>query len=154
MLAECHEDLTEKNKVDHMITAMSQCTNSAIIAATTTILMNPEMRNNFLAVVNKMTEVIANIFPAVQLHRRGRIVACGQTGRGRGRGRGGGRGGRSPGGQGRGGGRGRGGGPGTNTGSHMCNRVDISDLTRWFPPAQWFKLSVDVQAEAKAANKV
>jgi hypothetical protein len=152
MLAECHEDLTEKNKVDHMITAMSQCTNSAIIAATTTILMNPEMRNNFLAAANKMTEVIANIFPAVQLHRRGRNVAFVQTGRGRGRGRGGGRGGRSPGGQGRGGGRGRGGGPGTNTGSRMCNGVDISDLTRWFPPAQWFKLSAEVQAEAKAAK--
>ena len=152
MLAECHEDLTEKNKVDHMITAMSQCTNSAITAATTTILMNPEMRNNFLVAANKMTEVIANIFPALQLHRRGRNVAFVQTGRGRGRGRGGGRGGRGPSGQGRGGGRGRGGGPGSNAGSRMCNGVDISDLTRWFPPAQWFKLSADVQAEAKAAK--
>ena len=34
----------------------------------------------------------------------------------------------------------------------MCNGVDISDLTRWFPPAQWFKLSAEVQAEAKAAK--
>jgi Ca2+-binding EF-hand superfamily protein len=55
MLAECHEDLMEKNMVDHMITAMLHCSNSAIIAATTTILMNPEMQNNFLAAANKMT---------------------------------------------------------------------------------------------------
>jgi hypothetical protein len=34
----------------------------------------------------------------------------------------------------------------------MHNGVDISDLTRWFPPAQWFKLSAEVQAEAKAAK--
>ena len=79
--------------------------------------MNPEMWNKFLAAANKMTEVIANIFPAIQLHHRGRNVASVQTGRGRGRGHGGGRGGHSPGGQGRGGGRGRGRGPGTNTGS-------------------------------------
>jgi hypothetical protein len=75
MLAECHEDLMEKNKVDHMITAMLQCTNSAIIAATTMILTNPEMQNNFLAAANKMTEVIANIFPAIQLHCQGRNVS-------------------------------------------------------------------------------
>ena len=34
----------------------------------------------------------------------------------------------------------------------MCNGVDVSDLTRWFPPAQWFKLSEEVQAEAKATK--
>jgi len=150
MLAECHEALTEKAKVDQMITSMSQCTNPAIVAATTTIMMNTEMRNNFVAAANKMTEVIANVFPVIQLHRRGRNVASLQTGGGRGRGRGG-RGGRGQRGRGRGGGggRGRGGGPGNNTGPRMYNGIDISDLTRYFPPAEWYKLTPELQTQAR-----
>jgi hypothetical protein len=70
MLAECNEAMTEKAKVDQMIASMSQCTNPAIVAATTTLMMNPEMRNNFVMAANKMTEVVANVFPVLQLHRR------------------------------------------------------------------------------------
>ena len=104
MLAECNEAMTEKAKVDQMIASMSQCTNPAIVAATTTLMMNPEMRNNFVMAANKMTEVVANVFPVLQLHRRRREIAS-LTGGDRGRGRGcGGRGGRF--GQGGGGGRG------------------------------------------------
>ena len=70
MLAECNEAMTKKAKVDQMITSMSQCTNPAIVAATTTLMMNPEMRNNCVMAANKMIEVIANVFPVLQLHRR------------------------------------------------------------------------------------
>jgi hypothetical protein len=145
VLAECKEQLTEKAKVDQMILSMSQCTHSAIIAATTTIMMNTEMRNDFVAASNKMTEIIANVFPALQLHRQRRNVASAQAGGGRGRGHG------RRGGRGRGGSRGRGqGGRGTaNAGPRMYNGVDISDLTKHFIPSEWFKLSEELRAESK-----
>ena len=73
--------------------------------------MTPNLQTDFVAAANKMAEVIAKVFPAIQLHRRQRGVASTQTsGRGGGGGRGrGGRGGRGGGRGGRGAGRGRGG---------------------------------------------
>ena len=132
ILAECNEAYTERAKVDQLITGMSQCTNPAIIAAITTIGMDTEMRSNFVAAANKMTEVVARVFPAIQLHRRGRNVASVDTaaGRGRGRGRSGNRSrGRGPWGRGNRGGGGRGqrgqgrgqGGPGRGRGRSNDN---------------------------------
>ena len=120
VLAESGEGLSEKYKVQTMIDGMKQCTNQAIISATTTITMTPTLQTDFVAAANKMAEVIAKVFPALQLHRRQRGVASMQTsGRGGGRGRGG-RGGRgSRGGRGAGrssGGRGRGAGGQTGSG--------------------------------------
>jgi hypothetical protein len=151
ILAECKEGLTEKAKVDEMISSMSQCTNPTVVAATTMIMMNEEMRNDFIKAANKMSERIATAFPAMQQSGRGRNIASAQTGGGRGRGRGG-RGGRGPGGRGRGGGRGRsqaGRGQGGRSGPHLYNGVDISDLTRYFHPEEWSKLSTQLQAKSR-----
>ena len=173
ILAECNEEYTERAKVDQLITGMSQCTNPAIIAATTTIGMDTEMRSNFVAAANKMTEVVTRVFPAIQLHRRGRNVASVDTagGRGRGRGRGGGRGrGRGHGGRGRGGGGGRGRGQGRGQGGPARGRggrsninngprvwhqgVDITDFTRYYDPTlEWPKLGFQMQNEIRAARE-
>jgi len=32
----------------------------------------------------------------------------------------------------------------------MCNGVDITDLTRYFPPSEWWKLTPEIHAEARA----
>jgi hypothetical protein len=152
ILAECKEGLTEKAKVDEMISSMSQCTHGAIVAATTMIMMNTQMRNDFVLAANKMSERVATAFPAMQQTGCGRNVASTQTGgRGRGRGRGGrgGRFGRGGGGRGRGqGGRGQG-GRGNPNGSQTYNGVDISDLTRYFLPEEWSKLSSQLQAKTR-----
>lgn len=146
VLADCGEAYSENFKVDQMIEGLSQCDNVNVKAATTSLRMNPELRSNFIASANKMSEVITMAFPAVQLHRKGRRVASIETG-GRGRGRGGG--GRG-GGRGRGRGRGRGGrggrgpsGHGGNPQGPQCNGVDVSDLTRYFSLAEWGKLSYE-----------
>ena len=101
VLAECKEGMTEKYKVQAMLEGMKQCTNQAIVSATTTIAMTPALQTDFVAAANKMAEVIAKVFPAVQLHRRERGVAS-MHAEGRGRGRGHGRGRDSDGGRGRG----------------------------------------------------
>jgi hypothetical protein len=146
VLADCGEAYSENYKVDQLIEGLSQCDNVSVKAAATTLRMSPTLRSNFIDAANKMSEVITMAFPAVQLQKKGRKVASIDTsGRGRGRGgrgRGGGRGGRGRG-RGRGG---RGGGPSGRSGNPQgtqCNGVDVSDLTRYFSPAEWSKLTYE-----------
>lgn len=79
-LAECGETYMEKTKVDQLIKVMQQCSNTAIIAAMTNVMMNEMTRSNFVAVANKMTIVVAQTFPAVLNSCRGRNVSFIQAG--------------------------------------------------------------------------
>jgi hypothetical protein len=56
VLAECKEGMTEKYKVQAMLEGMKQCTNQAIVPATTTIAMTPALQTDFVAAANKMPE--------------------------------------------------------------------------------------------------
>jgi hypothetical protein len=85
VLAECKEGLTEKAKVDELLSSVQQCTNPSIIAAATTVMMSNVMQNDFIAAANKMTEVVAKVFPSLQLNHCGRVASL-ETGQGRGRG--------------------------------------------------------------------
>jgi hypothetical protein len=71
MSAECGKAYMKKVKVDQMIQAMQQCNHTAIVAAITNVTMTEVTRSNFVAVANKMTEVVAQTFPAIQNTRRG-----------------------------------------------------------------------------------
>jgi len=68
VLAECKEGLTEKAKLDELLSSVQQCTNPSIIAAATTVMMSDVMQNDFIAAANKMTEVVAKVFPSLQLN--------------------------------------------------------------------------------------
>jgi hypothetical protein len=95
VLEECDEAYTERNKVSILLEKI-QSNNAQIQAAITTVRMSDALKADFNAAANCLSEIVATVFPAVQLRFGRKVSATTSNGRGRGRGQGG-RGGPRPG---------------------------------------------------------
>ena len=129
-MAEAKQPKTENEKVEILLQGMKQCDNVKVQSSVVYISMDNVLRNSFTAAVNKISEQIAQIYPALQPRETRKVSDVNAfQGRGPGRGRGRGRGGRGPG---RGGaGRGQ---------QQLVNGVDISNFTRNYSAEEWAKI--------------
>jgi hypothetical protein len=162
---------TEDEKVDIMLAGMSS-DNVQVAACCSTIRVMPELRMSFQMAADRLMELIGSITPRNTVNSNRGIAASkayygqeggrgyghegrGATGRGRGNGGGRGRGGR---------GRGRGdyhsqsnsyeeGANAMQGGQRFNNDIDISDLTRYFPEAEWYQLDRHIQDEIRSARE-
>lgn len=121
--------------VDALLNGIDVNASPNIIAAQSIIRFDDNLKNNFSAACNKLSEFIVKTTPITTGNqhgtRGGRQLSSYNTRGGRGRGRGG---------RGRGRGRGRG-GRGYGNNNNIVNGVDVSDPTKQFSPTEYSRLS-------------
>lgn len=142
VLEENGEGKSTRTKIEELLSKINS-NHADIRSAIGVIRMSSEYNNDFTLTVNKLSEVITQIFPSLQGRERGRRVsAAGMPRDSRNAGRGnayrGGRGGRH----------GRGGrGPGRGFRPNIVNGVDISNPNRYYTAEEWEKLPVPVRKD-------
>jgi hypothetical protein len=151
ILEECNEAYTERNKVSILLDRI-QSNSTQIQAAKTTIRMSNELKTDFNAAANCLSEIVATVYPTAQVKYGRRVSSAHTSGRGRGGGRG-----HQPG---RGGAArgfsGRGGGYKSNHprpfNQKVVHGVDISDPTRNFTPQEWDKLTQEARNHIRSVR--
>lgn len=143
VLDENGEGKSTRTKIEELLSKINS-NHADIRSAIGVIRMSSEYNNDFTLTVNKLSEVITQIFPSIQGRERGRRISSvgnakdtRRAGRGDNAHRGG-----------RGGRHGRGGrGQGRGYRPNIVNGVDISNPNRYYTAEEWEKLPVPVRKE-------